>query len=49
MKSYPNSLLESFIPNTKAKKIWLKFEKFNFFNEKSRTFEDTDNVKNKEK
>ena len=48
MKSYPNSSFESVIPNTRAKKIWLKFERF-FFTENSRIFEDTDWVKTKEK
>ena len=31
MKSYPNRFFKSIIPNTKTKKIWLQFEKLNFF------------------
>ena len=36
MKSYTHNALESVIPNTRAKKIWLKLERFNFETENSR-------------
>ena len=47
MKGYSNSPYDSVLPNTRAMKISLKFDRFNFFTENSRTFDDTDYVKKK--
>ena len=39
MKDYPNKSFEYVIPNAKALKKWLIFEKFHFFTEISPFFE----------
>ena len=49
MNSYPNRSFESVISNTRAEKIGLNFERFNFFTGYARIFEDSDHVKNKDK
>ena len=42
MKDYPNKSFENVIPNAKALKNWLIFEKFQFFSLKLRLFRDID-------
>ena len=49
MKNFPNSSFESVIPNTRAKKNWLNFARFNFYTENSQIFEDINYFKNKDK